>query len=170
MANRSIQQKILKMKRRNRYSRFSGATTKVVERIEERLEHVGEDKHRVKQVRVFVGLQSLSKQVINTGRGPNAERMQEYYGRAYASDGSPDKKSDEVIKELLIAYARSERVSVHKITVFKDSIGSIELLCKGEECFFVELENGELTRQSRVYNSRRTAFDRYNNNRIAWTE
>src|SRR5690348_14367637 len=84
MASRSEQQKRRKKSKGfgngKRYARFSGATTRFAVRIEERLEHIDEDKTRVKQVEVYVGPASLSRQVVNgTKSSLNRERMQNYY-------------------------------------------------------------------------------------------
>lgn len=150
------------MKRRNRYARLSGGQSKLTRSEGE--EFVGKDGN---YLRVSVGKVSFSKQVINTGRRLDVDVLQEYYSHVSA-EKIADAKNDALIKELSVAFANTQHVTVHKITIFKDRLGSIELLCRGEECFFIELEDGVLIKRSRVYDRRRTAIDRYNNNRIAW--
>lgn len=93
--NRSIQQKIRKMKRRNRHAVFSGEQSKYAVRIDRgRFQGVtvvgnGADEDIIpsgKHVVIPVGPISLSKAVMSTGRGPDAMRMQEYYQRLHSYD------------------------------------------------------------------------------------
>lgn len=93
--NRSIEQKKLKMKRRNRHAVFSGASAKYAVRIDRgKFQGVtsvgnGADEDQIpsgKHVVIPVGKVSLSKAVMSTGRGPDAIRMQEYYQRLHSYD------------------------------------------------------------------------------------
>lgn len=171
MVNRSIQQKILKMKRRNRYVRLSGGQSKLTAVSEE---FQGKDG---KYHRIAVGKVSFSRQVINTGGGANNERMAQYFDAVRADnffEVIPDAiPLTEPVKEMAKRYFTiiRETPRENRITIFQDRLGRIDLFYRGETCFFIELDfvTGEC-RRSRDYDKRRSAIDRYNNNRITWVE
>lgn len=177
MVNRVIQQKILKKKRGygrgKRYARFSGEATKTVSKLVEVLEHIDEDKTRIKIVEVYVGLESLSKQVP-TGKGPNPERMQSYYARVQKQSFSeiiPPRSSSE-LKEWLKKYETiiAENPVPNRINLAKTREGKLDLLFITEGCVLIEVNYSGLIRMSRPYSDKKTAIDRLKNNRVMWVE
>lgn len=170
--DRNIQQKILKMKRRNRYARLSGATSKAGEKAgpvpftEDEHGNTKTGKARV----VLVGRISLSKQVINTGRGPDAERMAEYYNRV----NKPDPRSlAEVyaVKDSRYQQVWNDIPPLNKITLVSNELGRLDMIWHGEDWFLVDLDyRKKIIRRSRNYGSRRAIMDRLANHRIVWVE
>src|SRR4051812_32775992 len=99
--SRATQAKLRKKYRRGRYARFSGATTKFAIRVEQRLLREGdigedgkpihyrdpENQVRVKDVHVFVGPVSLTRQVVNGSKSSvNSERMETYFSHVRTKD------------------------------------------------------------------------------------
>lgn len=197
--NRSIQQKILKMKRRNRHAVFSGDTSKFMTRDVVKLEYpldpntgkVEQDKVRLKRFAVPVGPISLSKAVINTGRGPDAVRMQEYYQRVHSYDQAlPD-----TIGAVSIDHLKSQRRSEGglrlkdfdlgqkytefikgtpkemRICLFEDDLARLDLYFNITQWFFVEANyvRGSL-RRSTIYKSRDVAMALFKMDKITWVE
>lgn len=176
MANRSIQAKILKRKRRNRFAKFSGSSVKYAkgDRVREvsYLEHIDEDKVTVKTKKVYVGVESFSKQVINTGRGPDKERMQTYYERVPTSF-EPRTLAEVLglVKDPRYATVWWETPATNKINVFVDGHARLDLFRHGQVSFFVELDFRTKTiRRSRDYSSVSTALKRFQLKSILWVE
>ena len=166
MANRNIQSKILKMKRRGRYAVFSGATSVFTP-------------DRSSDGIVLVGKISLSKQVVSTGRGPNQERMQSYYQRvsakSYSSELPPTKGMTEPMKELQDAVARLRgAVPAGNRIMLVDNRHGMLMLCFGSEkyqWFFIDVDyKTKVFRRSCDYSKKQTALDRLKNKRIIWVE
>ena len=176
VVNRTIQQKMLKMKRRGRFARFSGATTRLVQtRAVQYVVFDTETSSHVEEKRVPVGNVSLSKQVINTGRGPDPERMQEYYARVskesyeeYLPEAMP---LTEPMKEIAKRYAAIVKDTPRKnrLTLIQSDFYRLDIFSNGDECYFVEMDFvSEYIRRSRTYGKRRNAMTALNNNRITW--
>lgn len=178
MVNRTIQQKILKMKRRNRYARLSGATSKSQTRAGP--SPFTEDEYgnttTLRTREILVGPISLSKQVINTGRGPDNERMQEYYQRLYSFDQplpdtigavSIDKvttgrrtESGLRLKDLENTYANFIKgvPKEHRINYVDDDSARLDLFFAGPQWFWVEVDyRKKFCRRSKVYPNKKTA-------------
>lgn len=175
--NRSLEQKKLKMKRRGRYAVLSGAPSRISQsRVVDYLVHEGEDKVTVASKRVYVGPVSFSKQVINTGRGPDAERMQTYYQRLHTYDQAIPQTLglSGPMKELKANFDRivSETPSTNKLCLFKHSeIGEVYLFYTLTQYFFVEtILKEKKVRRSRIYGSMDRAKREYKNNTITWVE
>lgn len=170
MVNRNIQQKMLKNKRKGRYARFSGANTKYATRIDR-----GKQDTKGHHVIIPVGEISLSKAVMSSGRGPDKERMQEYYQRIHSYDQSlpqtlgltePMKalmrKYDEVIKDT----PREMRISL-----VKHDLGMLDLYFNGQQFFFVDVDfKKRIIRRSRIYGTRKYAMMMLENDRVVWVE
>lgn len=169
MGNRNIQAKILKLKRRGRYARFSGATAKHAVRVDKRVVMVDEDKTEIKEFYIPVGKISLSKQVINTGRGPDPERMAEYYARVNAdSFNVPLAEKNYVLDQYESVLRDTPRQNKIRLETDEDA-GFLDLFWIGSEYFFVEVSYVErVIRRSRDYGSRKAAFDRLKAKRIKW--
>lgn len=171
MANRTIQQKIRKLKRYRRFARFSGETSKFVKSRNTGI--IGSDG---KEIYVPVGPIHPSKQVPK-GKGPNQERMQEYYGRVKAEsflEPLQIRSGSDMVK-WLEKYINiiNETPIENRITLAQSKTGRMDLFFVPlqKEWFFVELNyTEEYIRRSRVYDSRATAFDRLKNGRIMWVE
>src|SRR6267154_2211362 len=99
MANRSIQAKVLKMKRRGKTLRFS-------------------------------------RQVINTGRGPNVERMAEYYARVSAESYETTLSEDLEMKDIRYAQLMLGVSVYHRITLVDCMSGKLELIVLDDKWFF----------------------------------
>lgn len=166
MANRSIQQKILKMKRRNRFAKFSGAVTKFAVRLDTN----GRINREGKTVEYVLGPVSLSKQVISTGRGPDASRIAEYYNRVRR----PNPRS--LAEIYLIQDSRYQRVwdeipPTNRITLVSNELGRLDMIWHGEVWFLVDLDYREnIIRRSRDYGSKNAVISRMAGNRIQWVE
>jgi|SRR5579872_1190912 len=176
MANRTIQQKILKRKRRGRYAIFSGSSVKHIrgenEKTIQYLEHEGEDKVRVKSKTVFVGVKSFSKQVINTGRGPDKERMQSYYDRVPTSF-EPRTLAEVLglVKDPRYAKVWWDTPATNKVRLLADELAVLDLYFHGAIWFFVELDfERKIIKRSRDYGSRQTAMTFLRLKRILWVE
>lgn len=177
MVSRSEQAKRMKMKkgygRKKRYARFSGKTASVVTRTVERLEHEGEDRVRVKEVEVYVGLKSLSNQIVNTGRGPNPERMVQYYERLASLVQEPRTMGElfGLIKDPRYAQVWWDTPAINKINLVDDVIVRLDLFFSGPCWFFVELNMDKKTiRRSRDYGSKNYAMMQLSYKRITWVE
>ncbi len=172
MANRTIQQKILKMKRRNRFARFTGNTSKYMERVGPTpFEEDEQGKTKTLPTRmVLVGKVSLSKAVINTGRGPDSSRMNEYYARLK----KPDPRSlAEIyaIKDSRYQKVWEEIPPTNRINLVSNELGRLDMIWHGEVWFLVDLDYRKKTiTRSRDYGSRKAIMDRLPSNRIAWVE
>jgi len=177
MGNRNIQQKILKMKRRNRYATLSGATSKAKDRVgpmpfEE--DEQGKTK-TLPAVRVLVGHISLSKQVINTGRGPDAERMQEYYQRVHSYDQALPQTLGltEPMKELMKKYDEvlKETPREYHVNYVNNHTGRLDLYFNLTQFFFVDVDyKTKIIRRSRIYASKRQADLCLELDKITWVE
>jgi len=181
MGNRNIQSKILKMKKRHRYARFSGETSRFVERVGPVA--FTEDEHgNVKTGEtkmILVGKISLSRQVINTGRGPDPERMQEYYGRvsakSYQSNVPPTIGMTEPMKECqeLISRLRGSVPETNCLRLVDNHTGMLLLFwaSNGKVWFFIDVDYRTKTfRRSCEYNKKETALSRLRNHRVGWVE
>lgn len=159
------------MKRRGRFARFSGATSKVVTKVVDRIEVEGEDKVRLKTVEIYVGPKSLSKQVINTGRGPNHERMQEYYNRV-----SAESKLTTLMEDLGIKHSKYEQVcretpKTNRINLVNNELGRLDLYWHETRWFFVDIDHRKkLIRRSEDYPTNKIAKRRLQRNLIEWVE
>lgn len=171
MVNRSIESKKLKMKRRNRFAVFSGATTKYMSRSAEVLENIGEDKVHVKRVEVLVGKVSFSKQVMNTGRGPSAERMAEYYNRVKPESFQTTLPEDLGIKDIRYNQIWDDTDKDHHILLVSNSLGRLSLYFNKDRWFFVDVDyHKKVVRRSRVYGSKAFAMGRLHNKMVTWVE
>lgn len=187
--NRSIEQKIVKMKRRNRHAVFSGSSAKYAVRIDRgRYEGVtevgnGADTDLVpsgKHVVIPVGPVSLSKAVMSTGRGPDAVRMQEYYARIHSFDEAlPDTIGlSEPLKEMkrfeltkrYAEFIRGVPRELH-INFLKDDNARLDLFFSGTQFFWVEVNYKErYWRRSAIYGSKKLAIAFMECNKITWVE
>lgn len=192
MANRNMQQKLLKSKRANRYARFSGATSKF---LPVPASADGDEK-------VLVGPVSLSKQVINTGRGPDPERMAEYYNRIRNFvDKTPKTRSfkgfdttkpgdaqassyrnawlrsfgdtNEGGTNLLLRYQEIVRDTPKemRINLVNNHTGMLDLYFSGTQFFFVEIDyKKKMIRRSKTYGSKKFAMRMLELRSITWVE
>lgn len=194
--NRSIEQKILKRKRRNRFARLSGAPSKSGERVGPT--PFTEDEYgnttTLKTKMVLVGPVSLSKQVVNTGRGPDAVRMQEYYQRIHSYDEALPKTlgftgidtSKRVIKvglhgkrtqgdpnELIKKYQEIIRDTPKemRICLLDDHLARLDLFFNYQQWFFVEMDYRKKSiKRSTIYSSRTMAMKMLEIHNITWVE
>lgn len=184
--NRSIQQKIRKMKRRGRFAVFSGAATKYAVRIDR-----GRTDDEGKHIVIPVGPISPSKQVMSTGRGPDATKMQEYYQRLHSYDQSLPATIGAVPIERLITERRTEsglRIKdfdlaekyadyikgVPKnmfICIIEDDFARLDLYFNHTQWFFVEVDfKKKWIRRSLVYSKREYAMAMLREESITWVE
>lgn len=134
MANRSIQAKILKMKRRGKTLRFS-------------------------------------RQVINTGRGPNAERMAEYYARLSSESFEVTLSEDLEVKDTRYAQVLQSIPSYHRIRLVDLPSVRLELFLLDDVWFFVETNYDTSTiRRSRDYGSKPFAMRSLIKKTVTWLE
>lgn len=198
--NRSTQQKILKMKRRNRHAVFSGATSKYAVRVDngrwKDVAKVGQEPNEDwvptgRHVEIPVGPVSLSKAVISTGRGPDAVRMQEYYQRIHSYDKSlPEtigampidqlqtgRKSESGLrlKDFDLGKQYSEFIKgtpkEMRICLFEDDIARLDLYFNTTQWFFVEVDYiRSKLRRSAIYKSRAVAMTLFEMDKITWVE
>lgn len=171
MANRSIQAKILKSKRRGRFARFSGATSKVKQKAVLVLEHIDDDKVKVKQVEVYVGLVSLSKQVPK-GSGPNAERMNSYYERL-RSPVETQTLADVLglVKDERYAHVWWETPSINRVNLVDGVNGRLDLYFYGTRWFFVDLDfQKKIIKRSRDHGSKMMAMMKLTTKTIQWVD
>lgn len=176
MVNRTIEAKKLKRKRRGRYAKFSGSTVKYAKGDQTReisyLEHIDDDKVKVVTKTVYVGVQSFSKQVINTGRGPDRERMQDYYNRVpTAIEPRTLAEVLGLVKDKRYAQVWWETPATNRVNLLADDFARLDLYSHGTVWFFVELDfEKKIIRRSRDYNSRQTAMSFLKLRRILWVE
>lgn len=201
--NRSIQQKIRKMKRRNRHAVFSGATSKYAVRIDRGLYEgititgQGAEEDQVpsgKHVVIPVGPISLSKAVMNTGRGPDAVRMQEYYQRLHSYDEALPKTlgfvgidtTKPVVKmglhgrfakgdpnEAIKKYQEIIRDTPleMRICLLNDDLARLDLFFNLTQWFFVEVDYTKcFIRRSCIYKNRTLAMTMFEMQKITWVE
>lgn len=194
--NRSIEQKKLKVKRRNRFARLSGASSKSKERIGPTpfTEDVYGNTTTQETKRILVGPVSLSKQVINTGRGPDAVRMQEYYQRLHSYDEPLPKTlgftgidtSKRIIKvglhgkrtqgdpnELIKKYQEIIRDTPKemRICLVNDDLARLDLFFNYQQWFFVEIDYRKASiKRSCIYRSREMAMGVLKISKITWVE
>lgn len=180
--NRSIEQNIRKIKRRNRFARLSGATSRSAERVgptpftEDEYGNTTTGKTKM----VLVGPISLSKAVISTGRGPDAVRMQEYYQRIHSFDqalpetiGLSDCMKEMKKFELTDRYKKfilGVPKELH-VNFLNDVNARLDLFFCGTQFFWVEVNFKErFWRRSAVYSSKRLAVAFLECNKITWAE
>lgn len=201
--NRSIEAKIRKMKRRNRHAVFSGESAKYAVRIDRgRYQDVtvtgqGAEEDLVpsgKHVVIPVGPISLSKAVINTGRGPDAMHMQEYYQRLHSYDQALPKTlgftgidaSKRVIKvglhgkrtqgdpnEIIKKYQEIIRDTPKemRICLLDDDLARLDLFFNYQQWFFVEIDyTAETIKRSCIYRTRTLAMTMFDLRKITWVE
>lgn len=194
MANRSIEQKKLKMKRRNRHAVFSGGQTRFAERdgpapftedAQGKTTSLSRDKI------VVVGPVSLSRQVINTGRGPNHEAMQDYYRRIHSYDealpatiGSMPidqlaigrrTESGLRLKDFDLAQRYSEFIKGTpkecRIRLVDNHTGVLDLYFTLNQWFFVDVDYQKKSlRRSKIYPSKAYAISMMTAQHITWVE
>lgn len=178
MANRSIQNKIRKMKRRGRFATFSGKTARFAARIDRgRVDNEG------KHIVIPVGPIHLSKSVISTGRGPDAERMQEYYQRLNSFDEALPKTlgltfggrgMTTPMWEMMLKY--KELINEHKnmfVRLMDDELSTLDMFFSStqHQYFFVELDKRKgLMRRSIIYSKREYAMISLKNQTVTWIE
>jgi hypothetical protein len=186
MANRYIQQKILKNKRRGRYAVFSGNTTRfTTERVDRgkyqdvNVTNPGTAEEDMvptgKHIVVYAGEVSLSKQVINTGRGPDKERMQEYYQRVHSYDQALPITLGltQPMAELLLRYDDIVKNTPREMRIrLVDNItGTLDLYFNLTQFFFVDVDyQKRFIRRSTVYPTKKRALDALKDKRVRWVE
>lgn len=187
--NRSIEQKIRKMKRRNRHAVFSGATSKHAVRIDS-----GRQDNNGHSINIAVGPISLSKAVISTGRGPDAVRMQEYYQRLHSYDEALPKTlgfrgidtSQRIIKvglhgkrtqgdpnEIIKKYQEIIRDTPKemRVNLLDDDLARLDLFFNYQQWFFVEIDYRKNSiKRSCIYRSREMAMKILQMSKITWVE
>lgn len=180
--NRSIEQKKLKMKRRNRFARLSGAPSKSKERIGPTPFTEDEYGNTTTQEtkRILVGPVSLSKQVMSTGRGPDAVRMQEYYQRIHSYDQAlpetiglsehmKEMKRFELTKKYQ-EFIKGVPRELH-INFLNDDNGRLDLFFSGTQFFWVEVNyRDRFWRRSAIYSSKKMAVTYLQQKSITWAE
>lgn len=196
MVNRTIQQKILKMKRRSRFAKLSGSPSRYKTRVIERLEPVvnpdgsiNEDSTMIKQHHVLVGEVSLSRQVVNTGRGPDKERMQEYYQRLHSFDESLPATIGAVSIDQIATGRRTESglrlkdlentyntfikgvPKELRINYLNDEFARLDLFFAGTQWFWVEIDfKKKFCRRSKIYPNKKMADLMLTLDKITWVE
>lgn len=187
--NRSVENNIRKMRRRNRHAVFSGASAQYAVRIDRgRYEDVtkvgnGAEEDLIpsgKNVVIPVGPISLSKAVMSTGRGPDAVRMQEYYQRIHSYDqalpetiGLSDHMKEMKKFELTQRYAEFIRGVPRELHInfLKDENARLDLFFSGTQFFWVEVNYRErFWRRSKIYPSKKIAVTFMEVDAITWAE
>lgn len=187
--NRSIENNIRKMKRRNRHAVFSGASAKYAVRIDRgRFEGVtivgqGAEEDQVpsgKHVVIPVGPVSLSKAVMSTGRGPDAARMQEYYARIHSFDqalpetiGLTEPMKEMKRFELTKRYSEFIKGVPRELHInfLADDNARLDLFFSGTQFFWVEVNYKErYWRRSAIYGSKKLAITFMELDKITWVE
>jgi hypothetical protein len=194
MANRSIEQKKLKMKRRNRHAVFSGGQTRFAERdgpAPFKEDIYGKTTTLQRDKKVLVGPVSLSKQVMNTGRGPNHEAMQDYYRRIHSYDEALPAtigampidqlvtgrrtESGLRLKDFDLAQRYSEFIKgtpkeCH-IRLVDNHTGVLDLYFTLNQWFFVDVDYQKKSlRRSKIYPSKAYAISMMTAHHITWVE
>lgn len=175
MGRREDAAKLRKLKRRGRFARFSGDTSKTISRIVERLDHKtieGKDYTSIKRIEVYVGPKSLSKQVINTGRGPDPQRMQQYYDAVPTGETKAITLAEDLgIKDKRYATIWWDTPKVNKLNIVDDFRGRLDLFYSQTGWFFVDLDyKQKIIKRSDVYRSKDVAMNRLTLHRISWVE
>lgn len=178
MASRAEQAKLRKNARRGRYARFSGATTKFAVRVAERLEHIDEDKVKIKQVEVYVGPASLSRQVVNGSRSSvNTERMESYFRNVRTKD--QPLTVAEIFGVHGSKYQRiwDETPTTNRLCIYSNDLGRLDMYYYLDSnyhksvYFFVEVDTIMQTiKRSREYGSPDRAKQAARLGRISWEE
>lgn len=178
MVNRVIEAKKLKKKRRNRFAVFSGSTVKhlhgdVSKQVIYHTEEGSGDSVRIttRSKTVFVGVESFSKQVINTGRGPDPQRMQQYYNGVNPKSFTTKTLSETFgeIKDPRYAKVWNETPITNRINLVTDVTGRLDLFWHDRIWYFVEVDNIRRTiRRSRDYGSKAFAKNDASHGRIDW--
>lgn len=160
MANRGIQQKIRKMKKRGRYARFSGTTTKYATRLESHVlvkdeDISGRNVSEVKFVDVYIGLKSFSNQVVNgTKRSVNSERMQSYYDHVKPASWLEKTPEDLGIKDPRYAQLWRETPVQNKMNIATTAYGRMDMFIADGKVFFVDLDyKNKIIKRSKDYAS-----------------
>ncbi len=151
MANRTI-------KRRNRYARFSGSTARF------HTDNVA-----------LVGKISLSNAVISTGRGPDSQKMAEYYLRVHSYDEALPKTIGLTgpMKEIVDNYDRiiGETPKEMRVRLHQDEAGTLDMFFAGTQFFFVDVNiQKKMIRRSQIYPSRAMAMAMLTNHAVTWVE
>lgn len=129
MANRSIEAKKLKMKRRGKHKTYS-------------------------------------KAFVNAGKGPNQERMAEYYGRVKSME-----RGEDVLKRCKLPVVLKDIPRDQKIVYVDDTFGKLSLFFHAEMWVFVEEDKIKKTvRRSRIYSNKRIAVAVMDACSITWVE
>ena len=163
------------IKRKGRFARFSGATVKYAVRTELALVTEGEDKATVKSVEIPVGPIHFSKQVVNTGRGPNPERMQHYYNsvKPEAFEKPTPIRTSEQMESWLKQYDTilRETPRTNRLVLVENSTGRLDLFYSKTAWFFVDVDlQQQSIKRSRDYSTKAVAIDRLKNGRLVWVE
>lgn len=163
------------VKRKGRFATFTGSTVKHLRgdrtTTVQFLEHEGEERVTVKSKTVFVGVQSFTKGVVNTGRGPNAERMQEYYNRVPKESYKTLADYFGITKDIRYAQLWWETPPTNRINLISDEMMRLDLFWHGTNWFFIDLDFVKRTiRRSRDYGSRQFALSCLNNRVVEWED
>ncbi len=178
MANRVIQQKILKKKRRGRFARFSGSTTRIATRLESHVlikeEEHGRNVSEIKSVEVYIGPKSFSNQVINTGRGPNKERMQTYYDRITSESKQVILPEDLGIKDPRYAKLWAETPEHHRLNIATTANGRMDMWLIDNDVAYVIIVDldykNKIVKMSKRYENVRAAKRSLEVRMIIWEE
>lgn len=173
MGRREDAAKVRKLKRRGRYARFSGSTTKTVARYDVVLEHITEERTHLKTIEIYVGPKSMGRQVINTGRGPDPQRMQSYYDHVPTGKTKAVTLAEDLgIKDKRYSTIWWNTPSTNKLNIVDaPRIGRLDLFYSENGCFFVDLDYKlRIIKRSTVYRTIEIAKNRLQLHRILWVE
>lgn len=174
MVNRSIQQKILKIKRRGRYAKFSGSSVKFVKGDVTKAVVYFEETNNgstitTKGKTVYVGHTSLSVQKMKAG-GVNQERMKSYYEHGVRSCRTLGEYFN-IIPDPRYAKVWWEIPETNKINLLDDGISRLDMIWHGKVWFFVELDKiTRIIKRSRDYGSKQFAMNKLTSNEVTWVE
>lgn len=157
---------MLKIKKRGKFARFSGATAKYHPEGKDGL--------------VEAGYHSLSRQTISTGRGPDSQKMAEYYQRIHSYDEAlPDTIGlTEPLKEMkrfeltkrYAEFIKGVPRELH-INFLNDESARLDLFFSGTQFFWVEVDYRRKTwRRSAVYSSKTMAVTLMEQSLLTWVE
>jgi hypothetical protein len=159
-----------RIKQKGRFARFSGETTKFVN-----TRNTGVIDKDGKDIYVPVGPIKLPSHVVNVGRGPNQERMQQYYNAVKPESFLEPLKlrTGPQMFKWLQEYVNvlKETPINNRITLAEGPNGRLDLFFaqSAKEWFFVEIDYSKVyIRYSRKYTSKKTALDRLSNQRVTW--